>query len=318
MAEVEYFPYYQGGIRSRRPILRGPKAHETFNSISLVDMTNVTSSSFEERMAIAKEVKRVGSDVGFFYAQSHPFGQGVIDEAFEVIEAECHIHKTQSFRRLEPLFVTKLEPEIRGDMKEAFLIGPDEMNSDQNLPFPPVTGKPSPNSWPKNNPRFRTSWPLTRITCTINGEELGLAARRDFACFTVLYQDQVEAPEVLNKNGTWVGVPLVPRSFIINIADFFMHLITNGHFASTIHRVVLNTEGKWIHLALEPETFVGNLGDIMARITNDELLSTVHRFVTPERPLVEGYEKVMTTYEHFKIRLQSVHHQHPSSTRLKS
>ncbi|PQE13103.1 2OG-Fe(II)oxygenase superfamily protein [Rutstroemia sp. NJR-2017a BBW] len=182
----------------------------------------------------------------------------------------------------------------------------------------------------------------------VNGEELGLAARRDFACFTVLYQDQVEAPEVLNKNGTWVGVPPVPRSFIINIADFFMHLITNGHFASTIHRVVnkrtgrhipflalvitlivqnpyhvqalevLNTEGKWIHLALEPETFVGNLGDIMARITNDELLSTVHRFVTPERPLVEGYEKVMTTYEHFKIRLQSVHHQHLSSTRLKS
>ncbi|PQE13105.1 Oxoglutarate iron-dependent oxygenase protein [Rutstroemia sp. NJR-2017a BBW] len=170
MAEVE------GGIRSRRPILRGPKAHETFNSIPLVDMTNVTSSSFEERMAIAKEVKRVGSDVGFFYAQSHPFRQGVIDEAFEVIaeffprpeevEAECHIHKTQSFRRLEPLFVTKLEPESRGDMKESFLIGPDEMNSDQNLPFPPVTGKPSPNSRPKNNPRFRTSWPLTRITCT--------------------------------------------------------------------------------------------------------------------------------------------------------
>src|SRR4051812_28367889 len=95
---------------------------------------------------------------------------------------------------------------------------------------------------------------------------------------------------------------------------------------------VLNTEGNWIRPALEPETFVVNLGDIMARFTNDAFLSTVHRvrnkntegryslalffginndelvdvrpqFITPERPLAEGYEKGITTYEHFKIRL---------------
>jgi isopenicillin N synthase-like dioxygenase len=110
---------------------------------------------------------------------------------------------------------------------------------------------------------------------------------------------------------------------------------------------VLNTEGNWIRPEFEPEIFVVNLGDIMARFTNDTFLSTVHRvqnkntegqyslvlffgvkndelvdvrpqFATPERPLVEGYDKGITAYEHFNIRLQSAHHQHPSSTGLSS
>lgn len=50
----------------------------------------------------------------------------------------------------------------------------------------------------------------------------------------------MEAPEVLNKNGIWVELPPVPRPFVINIADF-MQLLTNGHFASTVHRVVNKT-----------------------------------------------------------------------------
>ncbi|KAM3068857.1 hypothetical protein ACMFMG_011019 [Clarireedia jacksonii] len=294
MAEVEYVDYHQGGIPGRRPVLRGPKAHETFDSIPLVDVRNMTSSSFEERNAVAKEIGRVCSEVGFFYAQNHPVPQDVIDEAFEVIaeffsqpeevKAECHIHKTQNYRGFEPLFETKLDPKSRGDMKESFLIGPDETDPDQNLPFPPVTGKPSPNSWPTNNPRFRTvmthyynylhkfSKQLSRTfalaldlpetffdsMCEFpsafvrplhyppqdraDGEEPGIAAHTDFACFTVLCQGQVEALEVLNKNGIWVPAPPIPRTFVINIADF-MQFFTNGRFASTVHRVV-NKTGK--------------------------------------------------------------------------
>jgi isopenicillin N synthase-like dioxygenase len=50
-----------------------------------VDVTNMTSSSFEERMAVAKKVGRVCSDVGFFCAQNHPVPQDVVEKTFEVI-----------------------------------------------------------------------------------------------------------------------------------------------------------------------------------------------------------------------------------------
>jgi isopenicillin N synthase-like dioxygenase len=40
---------------------------------------------------------------------------------------------------------------------------------------------------------------------------------------------------------------------------------------------VLNASGEWIRPKLEPHTFVVNVGDMMARLTNDEYISTVHR-----------------------------------------
>jgi isopenicillin N synthase-like dioxygenase len=105
---------------------------------------------------------------------------------------------------------------------------------------------------------------------------------------------------------------------------------------------VLNANGEWISPNFEPETFVVNLGDMLARLTNDTFLSTVHRvqnratigryslpfffglnndeltttlpqFVTPETPLREGYETGMTGYEHYNQRLQRAHHKHPSA-----
>ena len=77
---------------------------------------------------------------------------------------------------------------------------------------------------------------------TIDGNEPGIAAHTDFAAFTVLCQDKVEALEVLNKNGVWIPAPPIPRTFVINIADY-LQLLTNHRFESTVHRVV-NKTGK--------------------------------------------------------------------------
>ena len=75
-----------------------------------------------------------------------------------------------------------------------------------------------------------------------DGNEPGIAAHTDFAAFTVLCQDTVEALEVLNKNGVWIPAPPIPRTFVINIADY-LQLLTNHRFESTVHRVV-NRTGK--------------------------------------------------------------------------
>ena len=255
-------------------------------------MTDMASSSLAARQAVADKVGKACSDVGFFYAQNHPVPQDVIDEAFEAskeffsqpeeVKMENHIHKVPNFRGFEPLFETKLDPKTRGDMKESFLIGPDETDGSLNLPFPPVTGKPPVNNWPANNEKFRCamtkyynhlhefSTQLLRIFAlalgidevffdsmvtfpmafarplhyppqeTSDGEEPGIAAHTDFAVFTVLCQDKVEALEVLNKNGIWIPAPPIPRTFVINIADY-LQLLTNRRFESTVHRVVNKT-----------------------------------------------------------------------------
>ncbi|PYH91587.1 Clavaminate synthase-like protein [Aspergillus ellipticus CBS 707.79] len=118
----------------------------------------------------------------------------------------------------------------------------------------------------------------------------------------------------------------------------FMKMISQDPF-DVKSLEVLNATGRWITPRLEPQTFVVNLGDIMARLTNDVYLSTVHRvrnrsgqeryslpfffglnndelisslpnFVSPKTPLREGYERGMTGYEHYNRRMQRAHHKH--------
>lgn len=107
---------------------------------------------------------------------------------------------------------------------------------------------------------------------------------------------------------------------------------------------VLNARGKWISPKLEPETFVVNLGDMVARMTNDAFISTIHRvcnngddavgryslpfffglsndelistlpqFVTANAQLDENYKDAVTGYEHYNKRMRIAHHDHPTA-----
>ncbi|KAI7969649.1 hypothetical protein EIK77_000896 [Talaromyces pinophilus] len=146
----EYVYYHQGGIPGRRPVLRGSKAYQTFEEIPLVDVTDITSPSFEGRKAVADKVAKPCAEVGFFYAQSHDVPQDIIDEIFAAIKEffdqpneekmKVHIHKKVRFRGFEPPFEIKLDSKTRGDMKESFLMVPDKTDAAQDLPFPAHTG----------------------------------------------------------------------------------------------------------------------------------------------------------------------------------
>jgi len=107
---------------------------------------------------------------------------------------------------------------------------------------------------------------------------------------------------------------------------------------------VLNAKGEWISPKLEPETFVVNPGDMVARLTNDKFVSTVHRvrnngvdavgryslpffvglsndelistlpqFVTDEVPLDKKYGGAVTGYEHYNKRMRIAHYDQPTA-----
>ncbi|KAI5066763.1 hypothetical protein GOP47_0017291 [Adiantum capillus-veneris] len=66
----------------------------------------------------------------------------------------------------------------------------------------------------------------------------GLSEHTDAGFITVLLQDQVGGLEIL-KDGQWIACDPVPNSLTINIADQ-MEILSNGQFASILHRVVTN------------------------------------------------------------------------------
>lgn len=64
--------YTAGGFPHSRPILRGDQARKTFESIPVVDVSNISSPDFAARQAVAAEVGKAAEEVGFFYALNPP------------------------------------------------------------------------------------------------------------------------------------------------------------------------------------------------------------------------------------------------------
>lgn len=53
----------------------------TAAEIPIIDLSNVASSKFEDRMSIASKIKAAAENTGFFYIQNHGVDEEVIDNA---------------------------------------------------------------------------------------------------------------------------------------------------------------------------------------------------------------------------------------------
>jgi isopenicillin N synthase-like dioxygenase len=70
----------------------------------------------------------------------------------------------------------------------------------------------------------------------------GIGAPSDYEAFAILWQDANGGLEVENAAGSWIPVPPIEDTFVVNIGDL-MERWTNGRFNATRHRVV-NRSGR--------------------------------------------------------------------------
>lgn len=68
--------------------------------------------------------------------------------------------------------------------------------------------------------------------------QIRAGAHSDYGSLTILAaEDKPGGLQVCNADGQWVGVPIVPGTFIVNIGDL-MARWTDDAWVSTLHRVV--------------------------------------------------------------------------------
>jgi isopenicillin N synthase-like dioxygenase len=75
-----------------------------------------------------------------------------------------------------------------------------------------------------------------------DAERFGTRPHTDNGVFTLLAQDDTGGLEIMDRDGTWIPVPPVADSFVINLGEM-MKVWSNGRFLATPHRVI-NRFGK--------------------------------------------------------------------------
>ena len=65
----------------------------------------------------------------------------------------------------------------------------------------------------------------------------GANEHTDYGFMTLLVQDSIGGLQVQFSDGSWVAVPYIPDTYVVNIGDMLSRW-TNGYFHSTPHRVL--------------------------------------------------------------------------------
>ncbi|XP_009785264.1 protein DOWNY MILDEW RESISTANCE 6-like [Nicotiana sylvestris] len=84
--------------------------------------------------------------------------------------------------------------------------------------------------------------------CPEPNKTLGLAAHSDHGGLTVLMDNGINGLQI-KHNQTWLSVPHIPGTFVVNLGDY-LEILSNGRYKSVEHRAVVNAERTRISVAV--------------------------------------------------------------------
>ncbi|KAI0655575.1 Clavaminate synthase-like protein [Cubamyces menziesii] len=193
------------------------------------------------------------------------------------VKQAIDIHKSANFKGYTALLGENTNPENRGDLHEGFDLGWEDASGTSRSDDGAMTGENVwPEDLPGFKdavlayyhaavnlgkalfPLFalaldlpedffndKTTKPaaIMRLlyyppqTGEVDDRVQGIGAHTDYECFTMLWQDDVPALQVLNNAGKWIDAVPIPGTLVVNLGDQLARW-TNDVFKSTVHRAV--------------------------------------------------------------------------------
>ena len=100
-------------------------------------------------------------------------------------------------------------------------------------------------------------------------DQFGVAPHTDFGVLTVLCQDEIGGLEIQRRNGSWVAMPPIPGTLVVNIGDL-LERWSNRRYRSTVHRVINASGRERLSLVLAYDPNFETLVDPRAFCAEDE------------------------------------------------
>lgn len=259
------------------------------SSLPIIDLSDYQQASHAQKQAIAEKIGNACREFGFFYITGHGVEESLQNRLFSEsaalfdlpLEDKLRVDKTWSKanRGYEPLKNQTLEAGTPPDLKEGFYIGFDHddehpMVKAQKFNF----GK---NQWPNQRPNLKPVATDYLNTMTSLSEALmslmalSLHLPEDF--FHDFCQDPLVTVRLLHyppqpvhpeENEKGCGAHTDFGGLTLLLQD------DNGGL-----QVWSNKTQDWIDAPPIKGTYVVNIGDMIARWTNDQYRSTLHRVI---------------------------------------
>jgi isopenicillin N synthase-like dioxygenase len=258
-------------------------------TLPIIDVGGLLSNNLADRQAVGASLHEACLDKGFFYIRNHGVPDGLVKAVFDEAErffalpapdkAALDKAHSRANRGYEPMSGQALEPGAPPDLKEGFYIGAELALQDPRV----QAGKfnQGPNQWPASLPAFRATMQNYFETMTTLGERLmgglalSLALPEDH--FKGFCTDPMATLRLLHYPPQPANAEPGQKGAGAHTDFGGLTLLRQGEIAGL--QVWDQSAGGWIHADLVPGTYVVNLGDMIARWTNDQYRSTLHRVV---------------------------------------
>jgi isopenicillin N synthase-like dioxygenase len=132
---------------------------------------------------------------------------------------------------------------------------------------------------------------LIHYPAVANGQRRsGVAPHVDFSWITLLLQDDTGGLEIRSRDGTWLEVPVVPGTLVVNLGEI-LEFATRGYYAATPHRVASGRRARmslpfFLNPALETQVERVELpasAETCLLRTDDDASGHVHRVFSRRR-----------------------------------
>jgi isopenicillin N synthase-like dioxygenase len=167
------------------------------------------------------------------------------------------------------------------DLKEVFNIGPVTA-PDHVMTDPDEASVYSPNLWPAALPELREAWTTYYTAMSALGARLMSLFARGLGLVPEFFADKIDhQPNALRAINypERDEAPLPGQLRAGAHTDYGTLTILRQDAVGGLE--VLDAGGSWTGVESVPGAFVINIGDLMARWTNDQWRSTLHRVVDP-------------------------------------